>query len=234
MGISMGGVMVSIVASLIGVLGGTVCRMVMIDPVPPAPWISMSSSSGKFLDEVASSGPAAVAYYLRINGDPEWAGLFDGLPEMSELDTSHARELPWAIGCTLSLQCAGIRDFTAATLVRTERELRVMANGYRVLSMYASSLESLPEYFKGPSLLVLAKERVQFFCDVYGNTAEEASAEACHQLGEVVAEIVEEGDHIEICAKCMLLRGVDQFCQELPVFLSPVAGDAGTYIGGFF
>jgi thioesterase domain-containing protein len=219
-GLSMGGVCVSIVASRIGVLGGTVSRMVMIDPVPPAPWSSMS---GKFIDQMTSLGPAFAAYYLRIRGDPEWAGVLKKLPQMLEVGASQAREWAYAVGATLSLQQAGICNFTVAALVQTEREMRVMCNGYRILSKYASPLESPADYFDGPSLLVLATERVPFFQEVYGNTAEEASASACRQLGNVVKEIVVEGDHIEVCAKCMLLQDVDELCRELPAFLSPDA-----------
>ena len=65
---------------------------------------------------------------------------------------------------------------------------------------------------------MIASDRVPFFQDVYGNSAAEASAQACHQLGDVVVQIDEEGDHIEVCAACMLLRA-DAFSRALPAFL---------------
>lgn len=53
----------------------------------------------------------------------------------------------------------------------------------------------------------------------YGNTPEEASEYACRQLGKVECEIIEHGDHIEVCANCMLLKGADAFTRGVPAFL---------------
>jgi thioesterase domain-containing protein len=202
MGMSFGGLVASLVARAAKKLDARVRRLVSIDPIPPAPW-----TNAAFLNDMHGSGSSAAAYYLRICGDPKWEKAFGAVGPNDEL----------AIACAQSLCAAGVRPFNSYEIIQTKREMRVMANNYRLTAHHVRC--ECNDYFDGPAMLVLASERVAFFGAVYSNTADESSAEACHKLGQVEKEIFLEGDHIDVCAGCAMMREED-FTSTLAAFLA--------------
>jgi len=234
-GLSFGGMLTHQVAMASKDAGGArPAKLVLIDPVPPAPWKT-------FRTEMASSLAWAARYYVYLLTNMTSTSPSDLQASLDALDGLPNDSLLLQV----YMLCArlGICTLSAESFILTTREIQVLQSSYRLTGDFVMARDEATVVpngdphgytapYPGPMLLVLAKERVPFFTSIYSNTVEDSSFEHAQSYGTDVTTVMVDGDHLDACRDAYMMRD-EAFKTALEAFELGQSSSAAAEMNGF-
>jgi len=166
--------------------GDKVCKLIMLDPLPPAPWSNFRADK--------LNVRYAATFLLRLSLLPNW----------EEAAESFKTEPENALGVRVAeeLAKAGRRPFSATSVLQAQREIHIVQRYYQLTEEFVMgrSKESVANRapYDGGMLMVNVTERTEFFKSVYHLNAEESGPDYTKHYGRVERAMVVPGGHTEL------------------------------------
>jgi len=188
-GASFGGLLAHQIACTSKRLGGSVGRLILVDPLQPA-----------LVNQVSTAVPMATSYdallrLLEMSNDPQASLITSGLEAATA--SNHAQVL------ASRLAFLGRRPYTAAAISRAVRELKVTQMHLNLLATHIMSMGSIDKH-TGGILAVAATEgpeQTQSFLSRFRLAV--LTPNGLSSYGHVLHYNVQQGQHIGVVERCL-------------------------------